>query len=212
MDDFLGIALSFPTIIFSFGLILVALYWLLAVVGAMDIDVVDIDKDAEADGASGLGALGFGEVPLTVILSLWITVGWVISIASTMWLQSLVAGTSGVIVSIAIFIAALGIGIFVTKVLSAPLKRVFADAPVQTRSDFVGKVCVVQTQSITGDYGQAELTSADGSSAIVQVRRSAHEPGSFDEDQFSRGSKLVIFDYDESGEVFLAVPFETHHS
>lgn len=209
MDDFLSIALSFPTIIFSFGMILVALYWLLAILGALDIDVVDVDTDVEADGG-GLGSLGFGEVPLTVILSLWITVGWGVSIGANAWLSSFASGAPGAIASMAVFVAALGVGIFVTKMLSRPLSRIFADAPVQTRSDFVGQVCVVQTQSVTNEYGQAELTSSDGSSAIVQVRRSAYEPGSFGEEQFNRGSKLVIFDYDESEEVFLAVPFESH--
>lgn len=211
MPEFLDIALSFPPIVFSFGLVLVVLYWIVVIVGALDIDLVDVgdaESGAEVDaGGSFWAVFGFDEVPFTVVLSLWITLGWIVTMLGTSWVQSadnafIPTAASGT----ATLVAGIGVGMLGAKLLSKPLSRIFADAPATAHEDLIGKVCVVRTGTVTTETGQAELAEDDGTVHLVNVRRSIHEPAGIDDELFSRHSKLVIFDYDEDAKVFLVVP------
>ncbi|HEX2143579.1 MAG TPA: hypothetical protein VHG10_03625 [Glycomyces sp.] len=210
MTEFLEVALSFPPIVFSFGLIAVFLYWIVVILGALDVDMVELGADGDAEveaGGSFWSAFGFGEVPFTVVLSLWVTLGWIVTVLGTTWVRSaedmvIPAAVSG----LATLVAGIGVGMLGAKLLSGPLSKVFADAPATAHRDLIGKVCVVRTGTVTTDSGQAELVEEDGTIHLINVRRSVHEPEGIDDELFSRHSKLVIFDYDESAKVFLVVP------
>ena len=43
MNEFVAIVTSFPTVVFSLALIVVVLFWALAILGVVDIDVLDLD-------------------------------------------------------------------------------------------------------------------------------------------------------------------------
>ncbi|THV30078.1 OB-fold-containig protein [Glycomyces paridis] len=210
MSEFLDIALSFPPIVFSFGLMLVVLYWLTVIVGALDVDVVDVggESGAELDGAGGFwSAFGFGAVPFTVVLSLWITLGWIVTVLGTSWVRSadgmfIPAAASGT----AVLVAGLGVGMLGAKLLTRPLSRLFEDAPATAHADLVGKVCVVRTGTVTLDAGQAEVVDDEGAVLLINVRRSPHEPEGIEDSLFDRHAKVVVFDYDEVDKVFLVVP------
>ncbi|HEU5127829.1 MAG TPA: hypothetical protein VFU12_07565 [Glycomyces sp.] len=209
MTEFLDIALSFPPIVFSFGLIAVVVYWIVVILGALDVDIVGVGGEADAEvegGGSFWSAFGFGAVPFTVVLSLWITLGWIVTVLGTTWVRSadmvIPAAASG----IATLVAGIGVGMLGAKLLSGPLSKIFADAPATAHRDLIGKVCVVRTGTVTTDSGQAELSEEDGTIHLINVRRSVHEPTGIDDELFARHSKLVIFDYDETAKVFLVVP------
>lgn len=210
MSEFLDIALSFPAIVFSFGIVLVVLYWITVILGAMDVDIVGFGTDADAEveaGGSAWSAFGFGAVPFTVVLSLWITLGWIVTVLGTTWLRSAEeVNVPGAVSGVATLVAGIGVGMLGAKLLSGPLSRLFAEAPATSHRDLIGKVCVVRTSAVTTDSGQAELAEEDGTVHIINVRRSPHEPPGIDDDLFGRHSKLVIFDYDEASGVFLVVP------
>lgn len=53
MQDFINIALSFPTAIFSGLLIVLVLYWLSVIVGMVDLDLFDLDIDLDIEGDLG---------------------------------------------------------------------------------------------------------------------------------------------------------------
>ncbi len=82
---FFGAALSFPAVIFSFALLVVIGYWILVLLGGIDIDALDSAGEGDggdSDGDSGLvRGLGLGGVPVTVALSLLIVVAWFVSLA-----------------------------------------------------------------------------------------------------------------------------------
>ncbi len=210
MTEFLDVALSFPAVVFSFGVIAVFLYWIVVILGALDVDIVSFGAEADAEAEAGGGfwsAFGFGAVPFTVVLSLWITLGWVVTVLGTAWVRSaedmvVPAAVSGS----ATLVAGIGVGMLGAKLLSGPLSKLFADAPATSHRDLIGKVCVVRTGTVTTDSGQAELAEEDGTIHIINVRRSVHEPDGIDDELFARHSKLVIFDYDESDKTFLVVP------
>lgn len=197
---FFSAALGFPAVVFSFALIVVVAYWILVMLGGIGIDVLDGDPDAaggESDGDGGLlRGLGFGGVPITVVLSLLIAVAWFVSLVGTVALDGYDgAGALVVVFSIGVLLAALVCAFAVARLLVLPLRRMFPAGPEASRSDFVGRTCVVRTGRVDASFGQAEVTAADGSSAIVQIRQSAGEA-------LTAGSAALIYDYDADGEFF----------
>jgi hypothetical protein len=207
MSEFLDIALSFPPVVFSFGLILVVLYWLTVIAGALDVDIVDVGADAELEASGGFwSAFGFGAVPFTVVLSLWITLGWIVTVLGTTWVRSADMYIPAALTGTAVLVAGIGVGMLGAKLLTNPLAKLFEDAPATSHTDLVGKVGVVRTGTVTLDSGQAEITDDDGQLLLINVRRSPHEPEGIDDELFARHSKVVVFDYDEIDRVFLVVP------
>lgn len=185
MSEFLQAVLGFPTVLFSFLLVIVVAYWVIALTGLLDLDDVD---------ASWLGLAG---APAGVTLSIVITLGW---------LLSLIGGqlVSAPHLLIAVLIVALAGGWFGARLLVVPLRRLYPHERGPSRHDFVGRHCVIRTGQVTSDFGQAEVTAADGSSAVVQVRTTG-------DDRLSRGDNALIFDYSSSGEFFLVMPYERDH-
>ncbi|GAA2140295.1 hypothetical protein [Glycomyces algeriensis] len=205
MSEFLDIALSFPPVVFSFGLVVVVLYWITVIIGALDVDIVDVG-DAELDAGGFWSAFGFGAVPFTVVLSLWIILGWIVTVLGTTWVRSADMFIPPALTGTAVLVAGIGVGMLGAKLLTKPLGRLFEDAPATAHADLVGRVCVVRTGTVTLDSGQAEITDDEGSLLLINVRRSPHEPEGLDEELFARHSKVVVFDYDEVEKVFLVVP------
>lgn len=155
MSEFLDIALSFPPVVFSFGLIIVVLYWLTVIIGALDVDIVDVGAEAELDAGGGFwSAFGFGAVPFTVVLSLWITLGWIVTVLGTTWVRSTDMFIPPAATGTAVLVAGIGVGMLGAKLLTTPLAKLFEDAPATSHADLVGKVCVVRTGTVTLDSGR----------------------------------------------------------
>ena len=211
MRAFADAALGFPAVIFSFLLVVVILYWLLVLLGAAGLDVLDADADldggsgvdSEAGGIGGaLAALRLGGVPVTVVLSLLITLAWFVSLVGTVLLDNAglataaLAGAGTGVVLVALAAAWLG-----TSALVLPVRRMLASGRPASRQDFVGRICVIRTGHVSQDFGQAEVTADDGSSAIVQVRQAGN-------DHLGAGSRAVIYDYDATDEFFWVSPLD----
>ncbi|SEU33326.1 hypothetical protein SAMN05421811_111157 [Nonomuraea wenchangensis] len=182
MGEFFSTVLSFPTVVFSFLLVVVVGYWLIVVTGVLELD----DGDAVW--------LGLGGAPAGVTLSLLIALSWLLCLIGS----QVVSGGP----LIAVPFAAAGLAWLVTRGLLKPLRRLVPDGDRHSRGDFVGQPCVIRTGSATPDFGQAEVAAADGSTALVQVRTTGA-------DRLSRGDRALIFDYDKDGEFFLVMPHES---
>ncbi len=115
MEQFLTISTSFPVIVYTFLMAIVILYWLLAMLGALDIDMLDVDADVDVDvdvdadinagsgfdvdgdaeGLSGLAGFmvkwGLNGVPFTVVMSVWIASAWLLCYLFTSVTLSLVS-------------------------------------------------------------------------------------------------------------------------
>lgn len=185
MSGFVTAALAFPAVLFSFLLIVVIGYWVLALVGVLDVE----------DGDIGF----FGGVPLPISLSLLVAFSWFLSLVGTVLLDG-VGTPLRVGLGVGVLLAALVLGALGTRLVVVPLRRVFAGV-VPSRQDFVGRVAVVRTSTVTEDFGQAEVAAADGASAIISIRLAG-------EGNLGLGSRVVIYDYDSAGEFFWVSPLE----
>ncbi|GAA0845219.1 hypothetical protein ACFQVD_22965 [Streptosporangium amethystogenes subsp. fukuiense] len=189
MGQFVDATLSFPTVLFTFLLLVIIAYWVLVVFG-----VFGFDGDGDGDGSEAfLSGLGLGGVPAALVISLLVVVAW---------FASLVGGTlfTGTPALVAVLVAALVCAWACTRLIVLPLRRLIPKERVPSRADFVGRACVIRTSRVASDFGQAEVTAPDGSSALVQVRQTG-------DDVFAAGSTALIFAYDSPGEFFWVMPY-----
>ncbi|MEV7213016.1 hypothetical protein AB0O31_08005 [Kitasatospora cineracea] len=214
MHGFLTAALGFPTALFTFALVVVIGFWGLVLLGGLGVDALHgghgvdtlhgghaVDTlhggpgaDAPGDAVAGAGR---GGLPVMATVSLMVAVAWFVSLCGSVL-------TTGPWARAAVLAVALVAAWAGTRVLLRPLARLFPPDRPARRHDFVGRTCVVRTGRVTGDFGQAEVSAEDGSTAVVQVRTSAAEP----EPGLAAGRTALIFDYDREGEFFLVAPFD----
>ncbi|WKV70521.1 hypothetical protein AW27_002715 [Streptomyces sp. PCS3-D2] len=192
MDEFIGAALGFPTVLLTSALAVVLGFWLLVLCGAADHDAAD----------SGGGVLGLGGVPVTVSASVLIGLAWFTSLAGSVLLAR--TGWPGGVESFlgaALLFASLLLSWRVTRLLLRPLAKLFPDEPGPSRLDFVGLTCVIRTGRVDQGFGQAEVAAGGGATAIVQVRQHGSDP-------LTLGSTALLYAYDDAGEFFWVAPFD----
>ncbi|MEU6194299.1 hypothetical protein [Streptomyces sp. NPDC047061] len=217
MGDFLGAVTAFPTVVFTFALVVVAVYWLLVLLGGAHLHGARGGHHGHGHGHGHGGGrhghgpgggrhghgrlqkvLGLGGVPITVAVSLVVAFAWFSALSGRVALGS---GHGGVLLPVALAGGWAG-----ARLLAWPLGRLMpAPAPPPSRRDFVGLGCVIRTGRVGPDFGQAEVRAADGSSAVVQVRQSLDDaagPGG----ALRTGASALIYDYDDAGEYFWVMP------
>lgn len=196
MTEFLQALIQMPTAIFSLLLAFVVAYWLLVIVGALDLDVSDLDVDlSDASGtADSLAALGLKDVPLPVWLSVFVLVGWMLTILGVHFL------TSGPVGAWAVFAVAAVLGVVSASAASRPLAPLFKSHPAVEHRALVGRTCTITTLRVDETFGQA-LVDDGAAGLLVQVR--CQEPG-----ELERGSQALIFDYDPDEGFFHVARFE----
>jgi hypothetical protein len=184
MTGFVEAALSFPTVLFTPMLVVVAGYWLLVVGGGAD-------PDAQHGGDGGpIGFLGLGGVPVSIPVSLLIVFAWFASLAGSEFLA---------VAAWLILLAALAVAWLLTRLAIQLVRRLLPSGPDASRADFIGLTCVIRTGRVTRTFGQAEVHAGDGSSAIVQVRQAG-------DDDLHAGTVALLYDVDPEGEFFWVVP------
>lgn len=201
MAEFLSAAIGFPAVLFGAALVVVICFWLLVLAGAAEHDAFDTDLDAEA--------VGFGGVPVTVSVSLFVLVAWFAGLTGSVLVhRSGLTGGPRAGLAAVVLVGALLIAWGAVRVLVRRFRRYFPAEP-PSRQDFIGLVCTIRTGSVTADFGQAEVAAADGSTAIVQVRQlpprgAARGIG----EAFGAGSAGLLYAYDEEGEFFWVAPYD----
>ncbi|WP_405991821.1 hypothetical protein [Streptomyces sp. NBC_00986] len=197
MGAFFAAATGFPTVVFTAALTVVVLFWLLVALGAADARGhahVHLNSRAHGDG------WGLGGVPVTLAFSLFTAVGWLISYcANVLFVPS---GPVGVLVGAVVLTVTVYVSWRATKLLVRPLHRLFPDEHGPSRLDFVGLTCTIRTGRVDAGFGQAEVRSADGSAAVVQVRQTGN-------DALAGGSTGLLYAYDETGEFFWVAPYDS---
>ena len=206
MADFLDAIVEFPTIIFTVIAGTSLTLWIVTTAFGVGFDaldgVTDVDADIDHDGggflANALGFLGLASIPLTISLTLSSIFAWLISLTL---MAAIGSRTTWVLVSIGIivfFAATIG-ALFITAAIAKPLSRFFVAEPPPRRADFVGKPCVVRTDRVTADFGQAEVADAEGATLLIQVRCD-------EANELRHGDEAVIWSLDDEIGVFQITP------
>ncbi|WP_445940721.1 hypothetical protein [Pseudomonas sp.] len=209
MDIFLQNALAFPTLFFSFLLSLMMVYWLFAALGAVEIDVLDIEGDSalEGDGlqAEGLAGLllklGLGGVPIAIVLTLLAMFSWVISyLVESLLLNYLPLGWLRYPLGLVVAVGVLFVAVPPVAALCRPLRKLFLKFEAPTSRSFLGQTAVVRSSRVTLSHGEATLE--DGGAGLILKVRADELMG------FKRGDQVVLLEYLEAENAYRVLSVE----
>ena len=195
---------SFPTVFFTFFLGLACLFWLVAVLGLIDIDILDVEPESDTNHSSpdALAALllkfGLQGVPVTVVISLIALFGWLISYYLVHFISPLLPGTLiKFIASLAILLGALWGAIFITALAIKPIRPFFKQAGQSTEKRTLGQVAVVRSSVVDEHSGEAVLDDG-GAGLILQVRP-------YHDTSFTRGERVVLLQYVQKSNIYKVI-------
>jgi hypothetical protein len=152
------------------------------------------------DVAEDAGITGFVEsmrlrsAPATVVLSLWITFSWLVSVLAVQTARDVIPSVPAWLVGIVVLVIAPAVALPVTSLAVRPLAKLFVPHVAKGRADLVGKVCVIRTGSVDDAFGEATLEDG-GAGLVVRVRV---EPG----EALKRGDQALIVGWDADRQAF----------
>ncbi|NCC50156.1 MAG: DUF1449 family protein [Spartobacteria bacterium] len=210
LTDFLSACVAMINLPYTILFLAMIMYWVAVIVGAMDLDLLEFDIPVDADVGSALDAdvdgdvdiagdgflrsllqyLNVGEVPVTIILSIFIISLWAIAIVANYYLNPM----RSVLLSFAIFVPNVIISIHMAKFFTMPLVKVFKslnEGAEDPGRDLSGKVCVVKTSEANGTFGQAEIKTK-GVPVLVNVRTDNGEV-------LKKGTEAVVVEKADKG-------------
>ena len=223
MGNFMDAVVGYPTAIYTVLLGVVVIYWVLAVLGMIDIghsgvdlhvdaphvhvDAPSVHTHADTDShdighiASYVVALGLNGVPFSVAVSLLVLVSWTLCCLGGEWLLplvptmllKLVAGT-------VLLVASAAIAIPITAVAIRPLRGLFVSHTAVSNAALVGQACRVVTGVVNEKDGRAEISRRGAS---LNIRVWAPTPNTL-----KRGSHALILEYDEVAGRYLIAAHE----
>ena len=211
MDPFYRVFLSFPTIVFSALIVLCVLFSLIAVMGIIDFDFLDIDFSGGADGELGgdgltsahvlagiFMRLGLVGVPMPIIIFSVSLIGWMSSFTIVYYLFDYIPfAPLKFLVGLVVLVAVMYFSAYLTGKMLSPFKALFATAHQDVKKHIVGRVGIVRTSKVDQGFGEATVSDG-GAGLIVKVR-------SFDEEGFLRGDKIVLIEYVEEENVYKVI-------
>lgn len=123
-DALLRLALSFPVVLFSVLIGLLAVYWLLVLVRLAPVELFERDSLREDNLASAMISLGFVGVPATITLTLLVLLAWLLTMAiEVLVLQHLDLGLFRVPLGVVILWASLALASPVVAAICRALPR-----------------------------------------------------------------------------------------
>ncbi len=178
-------------------------YWLVVMVGMADLDFLDLDLDVDTDadadvgGGGGHGLTSFlkflnvGEVPIMILLSVFVAFLWLIGVLTKMWF-----GDWSLMVNLLALVPMVILGLLLTKFLTHPLRRLFEQLERDANAgkvEVMGQRCKVISATLDDRHGQAEIET-DGSPLRISVRLPAGST------PLNRGDEVVVVtERDERG-------------
>lgn len=198
MEEFVAIITSYPTVIFSVGLVIVAKFWLLSLLGVVDIDFLNLDIDIDAETDAGefgilngfLTYFGLNGIPVTIVLSVLVLFAWLLSyFASAYLLAPLPFNWLRYLAGTGLIIGCLVVAAPLVSMSLKPTRHLFAGATAVSNAAFVGGKGVVSTLEVTESFGRAEVDDG-GAGLLIDVR--APTPNNL-----TKGSVVALLSYDD---------------
>jgi len=198
MNPFHQTVTSFPTVIYTILLVVCVLYWVVAMLGLVDLELLDIDLDGDIDSndsaetqnilAGVLLKLGLNGVPLTIVLTIIAIVGWLICYYTTYFGAKLLpdVGIIKIIAALVTFVIASYITVLITAQVIKPLRTLFSKFDVDETKHIIGQTVVVRSSVVNTDSGEAFMNDG-GAGILLNIRTSTG-------DEFKKGDKVVVIE------------------
>ncbi len=160
--------------------------------------------EGAADGLSFLGSLfltlKLRNVPMTLVLSVWLLFSWTTSNLMAASVLPKLAFLPGWVGGLAIATTAVLVSLPLTSVLVRPLGKLLKVEKPTHRRGLIGKLVLIDTSRVDARFGSAKAEDG-GAGLIVAVRCDA-------DNNLSRGSKALVVAYDSKREVYEVTPVD----
>ena len=197
--EFLQHNFSWPMWPVTILLCLVTAYWVLVILGGLDMDFLgfDLDIDPGLDGHQsilewGLASfrwLNLGDVPLMLWMSVFAIAAWLTGSLLDRHLTD--PTTQQIVLSI---LRNFGVGLVAAKVFTQPLKGKFRILDPNPAAGLVGRTVTVWTYEVTPTSGQAHYATRDGAPLLLNVRSV--------EGNLAKGTLAEIVEYSTENNVY----------
>lgn len=191
-----------PTVVPATVLLLVvALYWSIAVFGGLGLELLDFDLDFDADfdadsafdsimsaGAITLRFLNIGQLPINIWLSVFALAFWTISM---LWQSP--EETTAILAIVTVVVRNGAVALLPTKLLTQPLRGKFEPIEPEEAEDLINHVGVVTTAEVTPRGGQARFDSA-ASPLLLNVRSA--------QSVLAKGEQVRIVEFDHELHIY----------
>ncbi|MFT5881750.1 MAG: hypothetical protein ACI9FG_000237 [Crocinitomicaceae bacterium] len=207
MKELFELSLNPWVLPFTVMVVLSCVYWLLALLGTIDMDMfdVDLDIDSDADGIVGGGGGGIfasllqfinaTEVPLMFVISVMSLSKWLINIAAL-----LTFNTAGIWwVALLTWVGGFFLSCVIAAIVTRPLVPIFKafKAGEDDEEAIIGAEAIVVTSSITEEFGQVRVIRERGASAQVHCRLADGET------PLKKGDTLRVIGRDEETQFYI---------
>ncbi len=200
MPETLDAYFQMPTLPFTLLVSVVTAYWLMMILGAIDLDFLDLDLDLDTDidvnadasfldwGMVGLKWFNLGDVPLMVWMSVFSIAAWCLSLFFDQNLAE--AGTQRIVTAM---LRNIGVGLLAAKAVTQPLKGKLKLVEPNKVDQLLGRTCTVTTTDATEQFGQAQC-QADGAPLLLNIKTI--------DGTHPQGAVVEIVDYEPGEKVF----------
>ena len=208
MNPFYQTITSFPTLLYTGLLLFCLMYWIVAMLGLVEVDFLDFDLDGEIEAGEGAEAqhalaglllkLGLHGVPLTIILTIIAMIGWLICYYASLFSQSVLpGGLIKYLVGLVVLLVATYVAALLTAQIIKPMRRMFSKLEVDETKHVLGQTVVVRSARVDRDRGEAFLNDG-GAGLILHIRATGS-------DQFVKGDEVVLIEKLEAQNVYRVV-------
>ena len=178
-------------------LVVMTLYWLMVIVAGLDIELFDfshdVDMSHEVEGAHApLGFIGsllhLGEAPVTIVLSILVTVMWGFSVIGNHYLNQ----ADSYLLGAGLFAGNLVVSTILTSILVLPIAAGFRKLQgTEAKKDVVGDMCTVISTKVDPASGQAEVSIHDGAPIAINARSES--------EVLTKGQQAVVVRKNDNG-------------
>ncbi|WP_258101156.1 OB-fold-containig protein [Marinoscillum pacificum] len=197
MKELLEFAFSGVNIIPTCLFIFVLVYWLIVILGVLDIDSVDVDVDLDVNGfASVLAFFNLDQLPLMIFLTFYVIPLWVVTLIGNDLL-----GFNSFLTGLIVFTPSMIVCLFVAKFLTIPFALFFKKIKSETEAveNIVGSICVAKLPITADRKSQAEI-NVGGTSILINVKT---KEGLVIE----KGQTALVIDHVQSGNFYYVEPY-----
>jgi len=199
---------GYPTGIYTIFIGVLLVFWLFAILGALDIDILSFDADLDFDGeveipgfVGLLHTLGFTGVPFTIVLSILIFIAWVFTYVISAYVLPMVPTTIlKFLLGSATIVGAFMMAVPITAKIVSPLRKLSIENTAKSNKDYLGAMCKVTSLNVDESFGQGKIQTT-GTSLIVRIRATAPN-------NIKKGDIVRPISYDESDNVYHVVTHE----
>ncbi len=184
---FLTTSLGYPTLAWSIVLGGLLLFWLVAVIGILGLDALDIDLcDGEAGGM--ISRLGLDGLPSLLVLSVLAFFAWAITYFVHLFLLGPLPDLLRYGLGTGVLLLSPVPAILLTAFVLRPLRRFVLRLRPAPQDSLAGRVAVVRTPTVDAHQGMADLDDG-GAGLILQVRHDGDAA-------IARGDRVVLLEHD----------------